>query len=678
LYNEGMVKDKGIYAPGELAEVKKRLGPIDDREARRMQKILGGEIGTERREAPAARAALQKRRRRSPAAGGGPAGAFTAQPAGKRPAVIQRGAGESGRQKSGKPYFVFTPPDYFERVKIDKRCGEEEYGIKTAFQVFVSRMSLLAPPVKDKVSPHFVMNTFNEYYRHLEVLVSSARYIFPRNGGDRNFRLKKISGFAFRTLDVLRRWNVSVIIEHTARLQKRPRSVTVEEFSPIVREFYRPLFILEALSAADIENAFEILYRMIFLDKPDKETEKLRNKITDALAAYQYIKSNIRRLLYPLLMKLCGSKYYTYEEFFEKNRENILLFLGLTEEEKLKPPALNEDGGTGEGSDAGARDEPAPAGGQEKSGKQEGESPEEKAEAEKKVTGKGINLLMRLFPASGLDALETGCDLYPYFAGTLDLKKGSEIISPLDPAQFALVLTHIIKELSYGFRTMKFSFLYEDDIITPVLEGWSNMLEENFYNNYIPRIDEYARLIFHQEAAATNYSMSLLNDIHRLRRCCLFPHYNYSAGIPAGVSRKEKNTLFASARKLRSALTEIAEDIGSADREEGAGTGAECKYIKNPRDNYCFEIANPLSERLNYLFPKNKRTNISLIYVTLSVCTVLDNYLNNPDSIAYKSNRSVIFRSVDNLGREPVLWVDRRSDTFEIFKHSLVSRRKSI
>ena len=40
LYSLGMA-DKPVYAHGELDAVKKRLGPISDAEARKMQAILG-------------------------------------------------------------------------------------------------------------------------------------------------------------------------------------------------------------------------------------------------------------------------------------------------------------------------------------------------------------------------------------------------------------------------------------------------------------------------------------------------------------------------------------------------------------------------------------------------------------------------------------------------------------
>jgi len=695
-----MAKEKAIYAPGELTKVKERLGPIDENEARRLQKILGGEVGDERWEEPEHEAYPYTRKRKNVA----------------RAVETTDNTFEKQDAPPKKLHFTLTPPGYFERVKMDVCCGQSEFGIKTAFQVFFSRLCFFSPPKRDKVSAYFVRTLLSDCYKHLSTLVNSTRILFPRNNSDRNVKVKKMSAFTYRTLDVLRRWNITAIFENMERLQRRPRNVLIEEFSEIVKEIYKPLFYLEDLNLTHIESAFDTLYKVLFLDKPTNETEQLRGKISETITSYQYVKSNIRRFFYPLLMKMSSDRYYPYEIFFEQNKENILAFLGVTEAEKIKVPiprgSLTSSGAEDNGAESSAPESDAQGDAASDAAENEGEDfllesekaelerqQEEKREAakqaaaEKKVVDKGIGTLMRLFPYSGLDsALGYGnseksdeTDLYPYFAEALDLKKGSELISPCDPAQAALVLTHTIKELTPGFRTIKFKFSSgdgtgtpaEEDKLTPILEGWHNMLEDNFYNNYVPKIDEYAR-IAQQEGAPSNYSMNLLNDIHWVRRYFLFPYYDYRSGIPPSFSRKNTTPLYSAARRLRVALTNLAADIEEAvqsGKMQAAGT--ECTHIKNAWAGYSFEIENPVSKRLHYLFNKDKRTNVSLIYVTLAICTVLDSFLNNPESPAYTANQSMIFRSVNNKGKTPVLWVDKRTDTFDIFTQSLISRRKS-
>ncbi|MDR3301001.1 MAG: hypothetical protein LBT01_00530 [Spirochaetaceae bacterium] len=289
-----------------------------------------------------------------------------------------------------------------------------------------------------------------------------------------------------------------------------------------------------------------------------------------------------------------------------------------------------------------------------------------------------MSSLELLFPSAGWKARNSNPDLYPYFADFLDLKKTSEIISPLDPAQLALVLSRIVSELLFGFRSMQFAFNFgEDDFVTPLLDQWQKTLEESFYTNYIPKVDEYAHLFdtSRKQRQKTTYQMNLLNDIHWVRRYFLFPHYDYKSGIPPSFSKKNISSLYSAARSLRKMLTGLAEDIDAVKRNGGVEAGALYLKIKNAESPYHFEIDNPLSKRLNTLLPKKQRTNVSLIFFTLAVCSVLDDHLNNLASAAYQFEKEIVFRSVDNEGVEPVLWVEKRTDMEEIFKRSIAARK---
>jgi hypothetical protein len=160
-----------------------------------------------------------------------------------------------------------------------------------------------------------------------------------------------------------------------------------------------------------------------------------------------------------------------------------------------------------------------------------------------------------------------------------------------------------------------------------------------------------------------------------MRRYYLFPYYDYKSGIPPSFSKKDIHSLFFASRQMRKILTDIAEDIDEAVKNGAPESGYPCQKIKNPWDHWQFQIENPLSKRLKQLLPEKQQTNISLIFFTLAVCSVLDDHLNNQQSPAYSFDKDIIFRTVNNAGTEPVFWIEKRDDADELFRHSLTRKK---
>jgi hypothetical protein len=381
-----------------------------------------------------------------------------------------------------------------------------------------------------------------------------------------------------------------------------------------------------------------------------------------------------------------------YAEFMKDCRVLILNFAGVNESEILRPPVASADAAVintlkmtdsldEKAGDAGANAEAPKLEDLDIENIDEIDVPDEaeKDEAKKRAVHKGIETLIRLFPSSGLESIDSGEDLFPYFAGLLDLKKGSEIISPLDPAQFALVLSHIISELLLGFREIKFTFnIGEDDYITPKIDEWQKVIDESFYTSYIPRISEYAHILEQgRESFKSQYAMNLLNDIHWVRRYFMLPYYDYKSGIGPSFRRKDIHAVCTAVHELRVILTELAEDIDDAIKKGSSTHANVCVRMKNAFDPYKFQVDNVLSKRMDSLLAKDQRTNVSLIFFTLACCSVLDDLLNNPGSAAYSADKNVVFRSLDNVGIEPVFWVEKRTDMHTTFKASRDAENKA-
>jgi hypothetical protein len=322
---------KPVYEPGDLDKVKNRLGPIDEKESKLMQKLLGGEVGEEKR------SSSNNGVRKSVSSSGG-----VSKP--KRIIEVASSTGGENIQYNTAPKFVRPGPlSYSERVKMDTFAGNSEFGIKTLIQVLVSRISIFkAPP--DRVSRWFVKTNLNEYYEQLEHLVTATRLMFPRSNAYLGNKLRTASQTAFKILNTIRQWKLDVISSEIGRLQTHPRSVLVKDFEVMLREIYRPIYIMEKLDAEkDIRSAFHTLYGILFTENPTKETEKQQVKISEALHAWQYVRYKLHYLMYPLLMKTIGEYFQEYDLFFIENEDNYLLFLGLDKSDRIYPASIQQE-----------------------------------------------------------------------------------------------------------------------------------------------------------------------------------------------------------------------------------------------------------------------------------------------------------------------------------------------
>ena len=180
-------KDNIIYAPGELGRVREKLGVTDATEAKRMAKVLGGEVGVERSEVPDTSKPGRSNIRRETVE-------VQVGNRGKR-RRIDMSAGDDdlsprGKSKNSEPYPGDDPSvpaklSYMERVKIDQLAGQLNFEIKNSMQVLTSILSFFKEP-EDLVNPHFVTKRMNEYYGKIEKLVTLTRSIFPKNNNKRN------------------------------------------------------------------------------------------------------------------------------------------------------------------------------------------------------------------------------------------------------------------------------------------------------------------------------------------------------------------------------------------------------------------------------------------------------------------------------------------------------------
>jgi len=686
-------KPKAVYEPGELGKVRKKLGNIDETEAKRMAQILGGEVGTEKDMPPPKPPTGSVRRKTVEMA---VPGRSKGRP-GRRVEILDAEEEFFGSKALAK--MKADPADdpsamlrlsYGERLKMDRYAAQFEFEIKNSLQVLISAFTFAGEPA-DYVNPRFVSGRINDYYAKIEQLVNSTRALLPRNNARRSERLKKASSFVFSILDTIRYWNIERIGTDLANIQAHPRSVRVNEFADILRAIYRPLFILEKLDMdIHIKGAYKLLYKLILLENPMESKEKNQDLIRIALASYGSIRRDVHYGLYPLLMRLISDRWFPYEKLFIQRHRRFMSFIGVTENEQLMPLLMSPE--QAESGDLEAlRDDIE----KEEQGEEEAEDPndpeviarkvrEAAAAAERKAVGHSVGAMEALFPKAGWNKLAEYPDLYPYFSNVFNLRQGYELIAPNDPLQQIAILMHIMENICIGLRYVSFgivtgpdgNYISVNEALGNIITNWQLYIDDSFMKEYLPRLSEYCRILEHSADSKNSvYAKKTLNELRWIKRLSFLPYFKFEAMGPPPFKSQETVALYTQTKTLRKYLTMIAAGIEMGNRKGGAEAKAPCNGIDNPWAQYHFELPNPVSRRLDALLAPGKRNNAVLIFFALSTVTILDNLINSENSWAYNNDAVCLFRSLHDDGSTPVFGVDEKVDADQIFRSALKKRQ---
>jgi hypothetical protein len=577
------------------------------------------------------------------------------------------------------------------------------FEIKSSMQVLKSVFSFFKEPV-DYVNPRFVTKRMNEYYHKIERLVTSTRNLFPQSNTKRNNQLKRTSIFVYKVVDVLRTWEIESLASNIAELQARPRTAKVTDFAEILRGVFKPLYILEDLSVEDLKTAFKLVYKILYIESPMDAKEKYQDIIRNIIIYLTDVRRNVQFGLYPLLMKLISNRFIVYERFFIERRRRYMAFLNVNETHQLYASDLSPQQIDGldvetlqknlneQAADDVSKEESAP--GEASEGEVEGEvkedpndpkvierkAREDAGKAEQKALEKGVAALESLFPKAGWDKLEEYPDLYPYFANIYSLRGGYELIAPSDPVQQVAIIMNILDDLFIGLRYVNFGIISGSDgnqvrvvdEMSDILNSWRRYIEDSFSKDYLPRLNEYCRLLENSEDARTSpFGRKTINELHWIKRLYFLPYYKFESMGPPPFPKTDIIPVYSMIRKIRKILTSVAMGIEQGVHAGGAAAKAACGGIHNPWEKYNYQIPNPVSRRMDVKFPPDKRINATLVFYTLSTVTVLDNIINNENSWAYKDRPGPLFRSVRNEGIIPVFGVNEKLDADKIFRESL-------
>ncbi|MDR0501955.1 MAG: hypothetical protein LBH16_01405 [Treponema sp.] len=680
-----------IYAPGELSRVRDKLGVTNDAEAKRMAQLLGGEVGTERNTEP-------KNPRKETVE-------LSVGKGGKRRRIDMSGMDDDGNDllgivKNKGPYPGDDPAKplrlgYFERIKMDQYAGQAIFDIKNSIQVLTSLFSFFRTPV-DYISSVFVVKRMNDYFNKIEQLVFAARHLFPKTNKKRDNQLKRASPFVYKAFDAIRSWNIEGIASSLSILQARPRNVKSDDFTQILKEVYRPLFIIEGLSADDLKSVFKLIYKILYIESPMEAKEKYQDAIRSITASISSVRREIQFGMYPLLMKLISDRFISYERFFIERRNRYMAFLNITESEQLNASDMNPQ--LIENMDVEAlvqnteeEEENSPETQEEEILSEEEEDPndpktaerkakEEAEKAEQKALEQGRSSLETIYPKAGWDKLDEYPDMYPYFSGIYNLRHGYELIAPGDPLMQVAVLMHILEDLFIAVRYVNFGSIAGPDgnlvriidELGEIINNWRSYISESFDKEYLPRLSDYCRMLENsQDARSSIYAKKTLNELHWIKRLYFLPYYKFESMGPPTFQKKDVIPIYSQVRKLRKYITSVAMGIEQGVRAGGAQARIQCNGIHNPWESYNFQVPNPISKRLNIMLPPEKRMNATLVFFTLSAVAVLDHIVNDENSWSYGNRPGPLFRSIKNEGIVPLFGVDEKVDADQIFKEAL-------
>ncbi|MCL2440381.1 MAG: hypothetical protein FWD14_01445 [Treponema sp.] len=680
-----------VYEPGELSRVRGKLGVTDEAEAKRMMQVLGGEVGSERIEDNDS-----GKNRKNTLVGGGKKAIrrVDVASADDEPGFFRSKSKKTGPFPGDDP-SIPAKLSYSERVKIDQYSGQLVFEIKSSMQVLTSIFSFFKEPV-DYVNPRFVVLRMNEHYAKIERLVSAARTLFPKSNKRRNNQLRRTSPFVYKILDTIRSWDIETLAKSIAEIQAHPRSIKVTDFSDILRNIYRPMFILDDLNVENIKSAFKLIYKILYIESPMDAKEKYQDIIRNIIASFVDIRKNVHFGLYPLLMKLISDRFIPYERFFIERQRRFIAFLNISETEQLNSSDLSPQQienldveSLQKNMSDDESDEDSAEGGEGQAPKEEDpndpkviekRAKEESAKAELKALEQARTALNVLYPKAGWDKLEEYPDLYPYFTNIYSMRHGYELLAPTDPLQQVAVLLHILEDLFIGLRYVNFGIVTGadgkpvkvSDELVDTLNNWRRFIEDSFSRDYLPRLADYCRILENsEESRISSYARKTLNELHWIKRLYFLPYYKFESMGPPPFPKQEIVPIYSEVRKLRKYLTAVAVGIEQGTRAGGPAAKAPCNGINNPWESYNFQVPNPISKRLDMMLPQEKRMNATLIFFSLSAVTTLDYIINNENSWAYGSRPGPLFRSVNNEGITPVFGIDDKIDADKIFKESL-------
>ncbi len=645
MQDDGKRAREADWAPGTLDRTRKAIGQLDPGEAEIMSKKLGGEVMYERSDGSSSSGKSSKGtgrliRQTSSGNSENTSGSDAA-------ASGQRGNGTRRRQEE---LATVTPKL---SSLFDKLMMRDEYGIKPNYGLF-NFIKYFQQNGHEQVVPEFCTVTLKHHVENLSGFITVIKTLIQIAPASYKAKIASGNEIKFKFLRMIAGWTMQSVKLAHIELMDLPQPYVVQDLIPYIRAVYKLLIQVYYYG----ENKIPKLIKEIYTDEvsyPESPQEKLSSLAKEAITSWLYIQNEIVKKCYPLLMRMCSDTFEEYPDFFKIKVADILKFVGLHKYDLLLP-------------------EKAKAVKTEDSEKKKKTSLAPEKGVKDQIVMTGIKLLDQLFPQAGFTQLENHPDMYPYFQPLYHFADGFNVLSPENPMQVTVVLIRILEDFFVGCRNIDFkpvstAVSEEKDSISSVMDDWSAYRENVFEKLYCDPLNDLVNQIYSQDDYEdSQFGKKLITSLLWQTQWHFLPNFKFDQLILERPQDESKyRPLFLRTDFARSYFTEA---VSLCDKV--ASMRGDVSMISNPWDHYKFDISNEISKRLDTLLGGNNTTattnanNANLLKYTLCILSVLDWWINNPESPAYSTNPRRIYRISEEDGK-PKFSVPERNDQNKLF-----------
>ncbi len=522
----------------------------------------------------------------------------------------------------------------------------------------------------DRVSKEFVLYTLNDYLGHVQRCVASTKRMLPFED-NRGFYEKFAAHepLAHRVMTIVTTMDIRQLGTLLMQLQSRSGEVSVRDLVPFARLLYRSVLRVYYLGPQGIARVYRAVHAHILRELVPQDPSALKEYTASAIAEWRYVLEQMTEGLYPLLLRMTSPQMLSQTQLFFSNGSRLLAWLGLEPGDVifLKDAAISDEDVDGEPA--------SPPEAQVEA--EEDEIPEEVRE--------GLAVLETLFPEAGWDKLESLPDMCPYFQSMLQFQDGFTQLAPDNPLHHMMILFWILEELFQGLRLIKFEPLQalsaRDDFedIYRILEDWIRYQETIFDKSFSVELKSYTHQIYTQpDFHKTPYGRKLLSNMYTLIKAMFLPYFDIRMyGTTRGPKDERFPPFYTRVARLARMLSRYNEEIEAAPPGSELNPDGFVPGVLNPWGPYKFDIPNALSRRLDAICGgrhSRARTNAFLIRYTLSILNVLDWWVNDKTSYAYRDNPEHLYRVIEPGSSVPAFGVRAMTDVDAIFQRHLKAR----
>lgn len=649
-------KPAAIYEPGELERTRKNLGNIDKDEALKMIKTLGGEIGVEK-SAPIDMSKMPKKPK-----------IYASKMVDSRPLTTEFEA--SLAQKKTTPQ-VYTLPVIEQRVRVAIDDIMIENGVKVRPNIITAFINW-ALNRKDIISHDFVTSTLNLYITNTTKFVRIVKQMISNAPDHTKKQLDTGNLLYYKALKKINDFDEDLIIKLYDQVYRHASDASIKTIQTLTKELFRFLYCFYFLG----EGKVNAIINQLSMDISTKKTvnqESIQTQARDASSLWLFIYSQVYKGMYPVMLRFCCKEITPFTTFYTAESSNILKFLELTKFDVLLPEK-----------------EPAPQTENKEPEKKRISVEEERALFEQKsrmeLFDKGISILDIMFPEAGWKELSKMPDMYPYFEPLYDFTEGFNYISPENPMQITAILIRILDDFFTGCRYITFtpdeqiSQLLGTNEVQSLIDSWGQYLTILFDRNYLLNLRE----IVNNVDAKIDYTESQfggreLSNLYWYAKNQFLPLLRFDLKfLDRPKAESMLKPIYRQVPNIRKAFEEIIKRAEKAysQNPSSANDNSEIGALKL-WTRYHFPMPNSVSKRLDILLGGKNSPNVNklnLLKYTACVLSVLDWWLNDPNSPAYAKNASCPFRK--DIDGHPLFNTPTLNNVDVLFARNLRNRKK--